>query len=71
MHLSKIYRLVSGDLNRVDEKIMSICDVPFAPHREMLEHCLTSGGKRVRPALTLLISRSRYEMRRARQRRAP
>jgi len=45
---------VSNDLNKVDAKIMSICAVSLPQHREMLEHCLTSGGKRVRPALNLL-----------------
>ncbi len=54
MQLSKIYRLVSRDLNRVDARIMSVSEVAFPRHREMLEHCLTSGGKRVRPALNLL-----------------
>ncbi len=54
MELSEIYHLVAGDLNRVGAMITSIADVSFPRHREMLEHCLTSGGKRVRPALNLL-----------------
>jgi len=54
MELSEIYHLVAEDLNRVDAKIVSIADVTFPIHREMLEHCLTGGGKRVRPALNLL-----------------
>lgn len=54
MKLREIYRPVASDLNLVDARIMSIADVTFPRHREMLEHCLTSGGKRVRPALNLL-----------------
>jgi len=54
MKLIEIYRLIANDLNRVDARITSIADVPFPRHREMLEHCLTGSGKRVRPALNLL-----------------
>ncbi|MDX2112130.1 MAG: polyprenyl synthetase family protein [Alphaproteobacteria bacterium] len=52
--LDRLYRLVSDDLRRVDQLILSRVanDVPLIG--EIARHIVASGGKRIRPALTLI-----------------
>ena len=57
MSLSTIYELVQEDLARVEEILRSVSKVPFDYLSELLEYSLESGGKRIRPALTLLSGR--------------
>ena len=53
------YGPVADDLPRVDELLDSLRDVEFPWLREMLGAVLGGGGKRLRPALTLLAGRLR------------
>lgn len=54
MELSQIYAPVSDDLIKVEEVIKSVSDVDFIWLSQLLKHSLGAGGKRIRPALTLL-----------------
>ncbi len=52
-----IYGPVAGDLPLVDEMLRSIAQVEHPWLRKMLEHSVTGGGKRMRPAIALLAGR--------------
>jgi octaprenyl-diphosphate synthase len=52
--LSAIYEPVQDDLNKVEDKLRLMSQVPFKYLSELLDHSLKAGGKRVRPILTLL-----------------
>jgi len=54
MNLDEIYAPIQGDLRLVENKLAEIAgnDIPLLSR--MLEYALLNGGKRVRPALTLL-----------------
>jgi octaprenyl-diphosphate synthase len=54
--LSQIYKPVQEDLTRVESQIRSVSEVDYPRLAELLSHILT-GGKRIRPALTLLSGR--------------
>ncbi len=54
MELSKIYRPIQQDLDKVKENLRSIIKVDFPWLSEQLGHVVKSGGKGIRPALTLL-----------------
>lgn len=54
LELDKIYQVIQADLARVDEELGSISNVEFPWLAEMLSHSVQGGGKRIRPALTLL-----------------
>jgi geranylgeranyl pyrophosphate synthase len=54
LSLDTIYELIREDLGKVEEKLLAVSDVDFDQLSEMLAYSLESGGKRVRPALTLL-----------------
>ena len=54
MLLSKIYEPIQEDLAKVEDSLRSISKVDFSWLSEMLEYSLSGGGKRIRPALTLL-----------------
>lgn len=54
MLLSKIYEPIRADLVKVEDNLRSVCRVEFSWLSEMLEYSLRGGGKRIRPALTLL-----------------
>lgn len=54
---SRLYGPVTDDLPRVDEMLMSLTHVEFPWLRRMLESTLTGGGKRLRPAISLLAGR--------------
>lgn len=54
---SRLYGPVTDDLPRVDEMLMSLTRVEFPWLRRMLESTLTGGGKRLRPAISLLAGR--------------
>ena len=53
MELDEIYEPVREDLLRVEDKLKSVSEVEFSHLSELLTHILT-GGKEIRPALTLL-----------------
>ena len=53
MQIDQIYRLVQQDLNRVDSQVRSVSEVDSPVLAELSGHIL-SGGKGIRPALTLL-----------------
>ena len=52
--LDKIYQLIEADLARVNAELSSVSNVEFSWLEEMLAHSVQGGGKRIRPALTLL-----------------
>ena len=54
MKLSKIYKPIELDLVKVEEILRSVTKVEPAWLAEMLDYSLSSGGKRIRPALALL-----------------
>ena len=54
MPLSTIYQLIQEDLVLVEDRLKSISEVDFPWLAELLDYSLKGGGKRIRPALTLL-----------------
>jgi geranylgeranyl pyrophosphate synthase len=54
LQLSTIYKLIQEDLVEVEDRLRSVTKVDFSWLSEMLDHSLKGGGKRIRPALTLL-----------------
>jgi len=56
LELKAIYKLVRGDLTRVERQIKSVTEVDFPGLAKLLRHILL-GGKAIRPALTLLSAR--------------
>lgn len=54
MELERIYQLIKADLTRVNDEIKSISKVEYPWLVDMLAHSVGGGGKRIRPALTLL-----------------
>jgi geranylgeranyl pyrophosphate synthase len=54
VNLSEIYEPVQEDLKKVEQSLEKIADADFSLLAELLEYTLKTGGKRVRPALTLL-----------------
>jgi geranylgeranyl pyrophosphate synthase len=53
LQLNQIYQSVQEDLARVENQIKSVTEVDIPALAELLNHILT-GGKEIRPALTLL-----------------
>ncbi len=54
MSLSSIYKPVHKDLKKVEQSLEEIADADFPLLAELLAYTLKTGGKRVRPVLTLL-----------------
>jgi geranylgeranyl pyrophosphate synthase len=54
MDLSNIYKPVKGDLKKVEQSLEEITDAEFSLLADLLAYTLKDGGKRIRPALTLL-----------------
>jgi len=54
LRLSAIYKPVEEDLVRVNEELSEVSKVEFPWLAELLDYSLKSGGKIIRPALTLL-----------------
>jgi octaprenyl-diphosphate synthase len=54
VELSEIYGPVTEDLTRVETALQAVSQVDFPWLHELLSHSLGAGGKRIRPALTLL-----------------
>jgi octaprenyl-diphosphate synthase len=54
VELKEIYSTINEDLARVETSLKSISQVDFPWLSQLLSHSLGSGGKRIRPALTLL-----------------
>ncbi|GAI14964.1 unnamed protein product, partial [marine sediment metagenome] len=54
MTLSAIYQLIQEDLILVEDRLKSVSGVDFPWLAELLDYSLKGGGKRIRPALTLL-----------------
>src|SRR5437660_560651 len=51
--LEPLFRLLSGDLDRVNALIVDRMDSPVALIPQLAGHIVTAGGKRLRPMLTL------------------
>ena len=51
-----IYAPIQARLNRVEELLRSLDDQAIPDLHALLDHALSSGGKRIRPAITLLAS---------------
>jgi geranylgeranyl pyrophosphate synthase len=54
LNLNDIYKPVQRDLEKVERGLEKIADADFPLLAELLAYTLKTGGKRVRPALTLL-----------------
>ncbi|HSW58118.1 MAG TPA: polyprenyl synthetase family protein [Dehalococcoidales bacterium] len=54
MELSQIYAPVNDDLKKVEQALLEVSRVDFPWLSELLKHSLGAGGKRIRPALTLM-----------------
>lgn len=54
MLLNTIYQTIEEDLAKVDDWLRLVSDVDFPWLAELLDYSLKGGGKRIRPALTLL-----------------
>jgi heptaprenyl diphosphate synthase/octaprenyl-diphosphate synthase len=54
LNLNDIYKPVQTDLKKVDRTLEDIADADFPLLSQLLAYTLKTGGKRVRPALTLL-----------------
>jgi octaprenyl-diphosphate synthase len=54
---SQIYAPIADDLKKVEASIQTVSKVDFAWLAQLLDHSLGVGGKRIRPALTLLCGR--------------
>jgi heptaprenyl diphosphate synthase/octaprenyl-diphosphate synthase len=54
VNLSDIYKPVQKDLKKVEQSLEEITDAEFSLLAQLLAYTLKTGGKRVRPALTLL-----------------
>lgn len=54
MPLSTIYQPIREDLVKVENELKSVCEVDFSWLAKLLGYSLKGGGKRIRPALTLL-----------------
>jgi heptaprenyl diphosphate synthase len=54
VRLSDIYKPVQKDLKKVEQSLEEITDAEFPLLAQLLAYTLKTGGKRVRPALTLL-----------------
>ncbi len=54
MNLSDIYKPVKDDLEKVERSLEEIADSEFPLLAQLLTYTLKNGGKRIRPALTLL-----------------
>jgi octaprenyl-diphosphate synthase len=52
--VDRIYQLIQEDLAQVEDRLRSVSKVDFPFQAELLGYSLQGGGKRVRPALTLL-----------------
>lgn len=54
VNLSDIYKPVQGDLEKVERSLEEIADSEFPLLAQLLTYTLKNGGKRIRPALSLL-----------------
>jgi geranylgeranyl pyrophosphate synthase len=57
LELEEIYQLVEEDLAKVNSQIRSVTEVESPRLAELLVYSLKEGGKRIRPALTLLTAK--------------
>ena len=57
MELDKIYQPIQEDLDRIEERLRAVSEVVSPYLAELLDFCLKSNGKRIRPILTLLSGR--------------
>ena len=55
--LDALYTLVKGDLARIDQLILARVKNEIALIHQIASHIIASGGKRIRPALTLISSK--------------
>ncbi len=57
MKFSTIYEPIQEDLVKVEDELRSVSKVDFSWLSELLDYSLSGGGKRIRPALTLLLGK--------------
>lgn len=58
MTLGDIYKPVEDDLEKVERKLETVAEVEVPLLGQLLQYVLKSGGKRIRPSLTLLCGKS-------------
>ena len=59
MTLGDIYKPVQDDLKKVEQKLETVAEVEVPLLGQLLQYVLKSGGKRIRPSLTLLCGKSK------------
>jgi octaprenyl-diphosphate synthase len=57
LQIDAIYEPIKEDLLKVEEGLKDFAQVDFPGMRQLLEHILKSGGKRIRPAIALLVGK--------------
>jgi heptaprenyl diphosphate synthase len=53
MELDTIYQPIQEDLQKVEERLVSVVDVDIPVLKKLLDYIIKTSGKRIRPALTL------------------
>jgi geranylgeranyl pyrophosphate synthase len=54
LQLNRSYKSIQEDLLKVEARLKEVSRVDFSEQSKLIEHSLKGGGKRIRPALTLL-----------------
>lgn len=49
--------IIRDEMTRLEAKLRDMSDVPYAPLADVLTHLVGAGGKRLRPAVALLVSK--------------
>lgn len=60
MTLSSIYKLIKREIAQVEEKLIQVARTAPPGMAEQINHVFQDGGKRIRPALTLLAGKFHY-----------
>lgn len=51
------FALVRGDLDHLEARLRDVSDVPYPPLATVISQLVSAGGKRLRPAVSLLVTR--------------
>ncbi len=57
LNIREILAPIAGELTKVEERLRDTADVQYAPLAEVVRYVVGSGGKRIRPALVLLVAK--------------
>jgi len=57
LNIRQILEPIAEELAKVEERLLNTADVEYAPLAEVVRYVVSSGGKRIRPALVLLVAK--------------